>query len=142
MPAGNHVFYNAKVTVNGVDLSEDVRAIGGFPLTLAKVDSSGMGHLQNRAIPGVQDVGDISLSFKQNYTAAKVPATLMPLWTNRTIVSLVVRPDQDEAVGVENPQFTVDVFLSAYDPIAGSRGDLHMAPTTFAVAGALAVATA
>ena len=142
MPSGNHVFYNAKVSVNGVDLSDDVRAIGGFPLGIAKLDSSGMGDLQDRSIPGTQSIGDIAVSFKQNYTAAKVHATLMPLWTNRTIVAMVVQPDSDEPTGVENPEFTVNVFLSAYDPIAGSRGDLHMAPVAFAVAGTLAVATA
>lgn len=142
MPAGNHVFYNAKVTVNGVDLSDDVRAIGGFPLAIAKVDNSGMSNLQDRSIPGTKSVGDIGISFKQNYSATKVHATLFPLWTNRSIVALVVQADGDEPTGIENPEFTVNVFMSSYDPIAGSRGELHMAPVTFAVAGDLAVVTA
>lgn len=134
-----HVFYNASVTVNGVDLSAHVESLE-LPIALASLAAAGMGELQSYNMAGVQDVGDVKVTFYQDYAASKTYATLFTLWQNRTSVNLVVKADAG-ATAATNPQFTLSVFVKDMPIMSGSRGDRHMAPVTFSPAGALAVAT-
>lgn len=134
------MIYNASVVANGVDLSDHVESVSGLELGINGQMAAAMGELQDYDMPGTTTVSDPQITFYQDYAAAKVYATLFPLWQNRTTFNLVVKADAG-ANATTNPAWTVPVFISKEPLLQGKRGDRHMAPVTFKVAGAMTVAT-
>lgn len=135
-----HIFYNASIIINGVDLSDHVESVSGIELGINAQAAAAMGEVQDYDMPGTQNLGDPTITFYQDYAAAKVYATLITLFTNRTTFNLLVKADAG-ANAVTNPQWTIPVFLSKKPLLAGTRGARHMAPVTFKVAGLMTIAT-
>ena len=137
---GKHIFYDASLTVNGVDLSTRVERIE-IRASMAKHPGAAMGSLKSYSIPGTQDIEDITAEFFQDYDTAKVYATLVSAYEARTIFNLVAKASSG-ATSPTNPAWTIPVFVGAMPVMQGTRGDRHMAPVTFAVAGEYSIATA
>lgn len=135
-----HIFYNASVTVNGVDLSDHVEAVSGIDIGINNQAAAAMGEVQDYDMPGTQNLGDPMITFYQDYASSKVYATFIGLFTNRTTFNLVVKADAG-ANSATNPAWTIPCFVSKKPLMAGKRGDRHMAPVTLKVAGLMSIAT-
>jgi hypothetical protein len=129
-----HIFYDNSLVVNAVDLSDHVEDIS-LVATTNKQMASAMGDLNDYSMPGTLALSDITATFYQDYAASKVYATINAAWAARTTFNIVVKPTSG-AASATNPQWTIPVFVSSMPVMAGKRGDRHMAPVTFAVAGA------
>jgi hypothetical protein len=137
--SGKHMLYNVSAVVNGVDLSNRLEAIE-LPVSTRELMAAAMGEVQDYNFPGTLSVGDLKLTFYQDYAAAKVYNTFYAAWANRTIFNVLAKADAG-ANAVDNPQFTIPVFVKDMPLMGGTRGDRHMAPVTLSIAGVIAVAT-
>jgi hypothetical protein len=137
---GKHVLYDASITVNSVDLSIRVETVT-IIVGINKQNGAAMGDLQDYSIPGTLTVTDPSITFYQDYNTSQVYATLSALQQARTIFNVVGKASSG-ANAPTNPQFTIPCFVQEMPFISGTRGDRHMAPVKFAVAGLLAIAIA
>lgn len=134
-----HIFYNASVTVNSVDLSDHVEEVS-LVATTNKQFASAMSELNDYTMPGTLALSDITATFYQDYAASKVYITLYTAWAARTTFNVVLKADSG-ATAATNPSWTVPVYVASMPVMQGKRGDRHMAPVTLAVAGAHTVAT-
>lgn len=128
-----HVLVDASLTVNAVDLSDHVKTIS-YSDGINGVDAAAMSELQDYEMPGTIKVGDISVTFFQDYATSKVYATIHPLVAARTTFNIIVKPASGAAAAT-NPQFTIAVFVRSFSFVNGTRGDGHMSQVTFAPAG-------
>jgi hypothetical protein len=134
-----HILYNASFVINSVDLSDHHVDIS-FVVGLNDEDAAAMGEVQDYSMPGTQVVSPISVSCYQDFAAAKVYATLMPLYTARSTVNCLMKADAG-ANATTNPQFTVAVFVKTFPVISGSRGKRHITGVVLQPAGLMAIAT-
>lgn len=136
---GKHILYDVSLVVNGVDLSNRVERIE-MRLSTNKQVGSAMGDIQDYSIPGTLVVEDVTAEFYADFDTAKVYATLYAAWLARTNFDIVGKASSG-ANSSTNPAWTIPVFVQSMPVMQGSRGDRHMAPVTFATAGAYTVAT-
>lgn len=134
---GKHILYDVSLTVNSVDLSNRVERLE-IRLGTNKQVGAAMGDVQDYSIPGTLTIEDITAEFYQDYDTAKVYATLYAAWLARTNFNIVAKATSG-ASSSTNPQWTIPVFVAAMPVMGGTRGDRHMSPVTFAVAGAYSV---
>lgn len=136
---GKHILYDVSLTVNGVDLSNRVEKIE-LMVGINKQVGAAMGDLQDYSIPGTLTIDDVTAEFYADKTAANVYATLVAAWEARTIFNIVAK-ESSAATSTTNPAWTIPVFVGKMPVMAGTRGDRHMAPVSFAVAGTYSIAT-
>jgi hypothetical protein len=129
-----HILYDVSLTVNAVDLSDHVESIS-FIATTNKQAAAAMSEINDYSMPGTLALSDITCTFYQDYATSKVYITLQTAWAARTTFNIVAKPASGSA-SATNPQWTVPVFVASHPVMTGSRGQRHMAPVTFAVAGA------
>ncbi|MFC7380892.1 hypothetical protein [Sphaerisporangium rhizosphaerae] len=84
--------------------------------------------------------GTLGLTFKQDYAASNVDATMWPLFLTRTPQTFEVRADNG-AVGTSNPKYTGNVLIKEWKPITGSVGDVAEVEVSFPTSGAVSRAT-
>lgn len=133
MPAGVHVFSDAFVSINAVDLSDHVKSV---TLTYGAElqEDTAMGDDTKSNTSGLKD-WTIEVELYQDYTAAKVDATLFPL-VGGAAVALELRDDKSQAVAVDNPKFTGTGVVESYQPVGGSVGEIAMTKCTIRPGGA------
>lgn len=132
-----HKFYNAKVTIGGVDLSDHVKSVRVSQEAEA-LDITAMGDTTKKALGGLLS-WSIEIDFEQDYAASKVDATMAPLVG--ATAAIVVIPE-NAAVSATNPSYTGTGLLTSYQPIGGQVGEAHMTQAKFVSAGPLTRATA
>lgn len=137
---GKHVLYDVSLVVNSVDLSDHVEQVTFGEMGTNGQAAAAMGELQDYDMPGTLMISDPQVTFYHDFAAAKVYATLYAAWIARTVFNVVGKASSG-ANAVTNPAWTIPVFVGKAPMMTGKRGDRHMAPVTFKVAGALAVAT-
>lgn len=125
---GKFVLKDASVTVNAVDLSDHVTQVA-MDMPTDEVDLSAMGAENKVTGRGLSD-GSITVTFLQDFAAAKVDATLWPLSKQETPFTLVVKAF-DAAVSATNPSFTMSALLFNYAPISGSLGEAATSEVVF-----------
>lgn len=113
---------NAKVLVNGVDLSDHTKSV-----TVSddrdKKDVTAMGATANAYQKGLGDA-TISVGFLQDFAAGKVHATLQPLIGSTTPVAVEVRA-VNAARSATNPAFLLaSALMFNYSGLDGSVGDV------------------
>jgi hypothetical protein len=132
------VFTDASFTVDSVDLSTNVESVT-IGYSSDAVETTAMGSTARGYNPGLTD-STISVTFFQDYAATKVDATLFPL-VGAAAVTIVIKPTSD-AVGSENPSFTVSALLNDYSgPVDASVGDAAKASAMFQCTTAIVRAT-
>ena len=134
-----HSFYNLKLVVNSVDLSDHVESFS-LEVGLNKQAAAAMQDLQDYDMPGTQVVTEPTITFYQDYATSKVYQTLVALYTNRTTFNIIANADAG-ANAATNPAWTVPVFVLKMPVMTGKRGDRHMAPVSLGVAGLATIAT-
>lgn len=135
-----HVLWDVYITVNGTDLTNRVESATFMEVGTNVHDGAAMGELQDYSIPGTKTITDPVITFYQDFTASKTYALCYALWDAQTIFNLVGKASSS-ATDVTNPQWTIPVFVSKQPIMSGKRGERHMAPTTFRVAGTVTRAT-
>lgn len=134
-----HVFYNASVVVNAVDLSNRVESVEVIMQTNEQ-PAAAVSEIQDYNMPGTLMITNPKITFYQDYAAANVYATFYAAWAARTTFNLVCKNDAG-ATSATNPAWTIPVFVKEAPFLTGKRGERHMAPVTCSVAGAATVAT-
>lgn len=138
---GKHVLYDVSLTVNGVDLSDHVEQVAFGEMGTAGQMGAAMGEIQDYDMAGTLQISDPSVTFYQDFNTAKVYATIYAAWIARTNFNIVGKASSG-AASATNPAWTIPVFVGKAPMMTGKRGDRHMAPVTFKVAGALSIAVA
>lgn len=128
------VLKDALLIVNSVNLSDHVREIE-VDTGADDVDSTTMGASGKAREYGLRDE-KITVKWAQDYALANVDATLWPIYSGATKVSIEVRPTSG-ARSTTNPGYTGTVLLLDYNPLGGAVGALAEASTTFTVDGVL-----
>lgn len=137
-----YIIKDASVTINGVDLSDQVAEVT-VNTDVDDVDVSTMGTGVHEHLGGLGN-DSITVKFLQNFAAAKVNATLWPL--KATAVSqpefpIVVKPASG-SVSTANPSFsTQKAILLTYQPIQGAVGARSEVDVTFPSNELIAMAT-
>ncbi len=132
------VLTNAFVSINSVDLSAQVRQLTlNYEAQMQEEQAMGDDSIVN--IAGLKN-WSLDITFKQDYAAANVDATMFPL-VGAAAFPIILRPDAG-VVSATNPQFTGNGVLATYPPISGAIGDLVEPAVTIQSAGTLARAEA
>ena len=129
------VLYNAFVSINAVDVSAQVKSVS-LPFTIAQLDATTMGSDTTVHEPGLKGFS-MEVEFLNDYTVNEEDADLWALWTGRTKFAVELRPTAD-AVGTSNPSYEFTGFISAWNPVAGSVGDLAGGSMTISNSSTLA----
>ena len=123
---GSFAFTDAKVTVNGVDLSTYVRQ-ATINVSAAELDDTAMGDTFHSRVGGLKD-WSVNLEFNQDFAAAAVDVTLWPLLGTVTTVTVKAT---SAANSVTNPQYSGSVLVSQYNPFTNGVGDLATTSVTW-----------
>lgn len=130
-------FTDAKVTVNGVDLSTYVRQ-ATINVSAAELEDTAMGDTFRSRVGGLKD-WSVNLEFNQDFAAGAVDATLWPLLGTTTVVTVKATSAANSAT---NPQYSGSVLVSQYNPLTNGVGDLATTSVTWQGAGTLSRLTA
>lgn len=134
------VLTDAKVTINGVNLSDHIASITlnqsndvvettAFSSTAAKT-----------RVAGLAD-HSVTLEFHQDFAASSVEATINGTTSLvGTVTSIVVQPTSG-AVSATNPSYSFSALVSEWTSLNGSVGELSTASVTWPISGAITKAT-
>ena len=131
------VLTNAKVVVNGVDLSDHVDSVE-VQTNVDDVDITAMGASAHQHAPGLRNDA-ITVNFLQDFASGKVDATLFPLLGN-TGFTVSVLP-VNAATSTTNPAYFATCCLFTYSPLNGKVGERSDTSVTFQTTGLIAKAT-
>ena len=132
------VLTDASVTINAIDLSDHVESLT-INYGAETPDQTSMQDITRRRLPGLID-WTVDLTFRSDFAAASVDATLFPL-VGAAAITLIIKPTS-AAVGPTNPTFTGQVLVGTYNPLAGTVGDTSNSTTTLTGDGTLVRAEA
>ena len=127
------VFKNALMTVNSVDLSDHIESIT-INYGAETPDMTSMQDNTRRRLPGLID-WTVDVTFRQDFAAAKVDATLFPL-VGAVAFAIAIRPDAG-AISATNPEFQGNALLGTYNLLTGTVADTSNATVTFTGDGAV-----
>lgn len=136
---GIFVLRNAKVGIDGVDLSAHVREVE-VALSAAEVDITAMGNGGMQRLAGIRDDG-FTINFYSDFAASKVHATINPKFVAAGTVEVKVTANNG-TVGEGNPMFVGYCPVLTYSPIAGAVGDASMTSISLPANGTVTAATA
>lgn len=122
------VLYNAFVSINGVDLSDHVVSVD-LSYEAEMKDDTTMGDTTRSQVGSLLNWG-LNITFKQDYAASKVDATLFPLVGLAANSVPIILRKSTAAVGTTNPQFAAYGAVQNYKPLGGAVGDSHEAPVS------------
>jgi hypothetical protein len=131
-----YVLTDVSFVINGVDLSSYVRDIT-IDTQRADVDTTTMGATGMGHAMGLRDE-KVTVKWAQDHAAAKVDATLWPIYTAGTSVGATIKPT---SATVSNTTWSGSIALQAYQPISGAINVLSESQTAFVVDGVLTRAT-
>jgi hypothetical protein len=129
-----------QISLNGTDLTNSLHA-AELDIKANEVETTTFGTASTvyKSVVGGIVSGSVKLEFYQDFAAGSVDATIWPLIN--TIGTVVIKP-QGTAVSATNPSYTATVLINAYQPIAGSVGDLASFSVTWPTTGTVTRATA
>jgi hypothetical protein len=127
------VLTNAYLSINAVVLSDHVKSVT-LSYEAEMQDASAMSVTNRKYIAGLKN-WNLSVELEQDYAAGSVDISLFAL-VGAAAVAMILRPDA-AVKSATNPEFTGNVVLESYNPVAGTVGDLAMCTATFRPAGVL-----
>jgi hypothetical protein len=131
------VLTDAKVTVNGVNLSDHIASVS-LAMSTDVIETSAFNSTAAKTrVAGLQD-NSVTLEFHQDYATSNVEATIYPLLGNTT--TIVVSPTS--TVSATSPSYTFTALISEWTPLNGGVGELATASQTFPITGAITKAYA
>lgn len=125
------------ISVNGTDFSDHLAGVT-LDVAVATYDSTAFGMEWDEHVSGRKS-STVALNWHQDFGAASVDAILWPiLGSNATVVA---KPTSG-TVSPTNPSYTAVFTVTAYQPIAGSFGNLATFDTTWQANGTVTRGTA
>jgi hypothetical protein len=126
------VLTDAKVTVNGVNLSDHIASV-----SLSRSDdvietSAFSSTAAKTRVAGLQD-NSVTLEFHQDFATSNVEATIYPLLGSTT--TIVVSPTS--TVSATSPSYSFTALVSEWTPLNGGVGELATASVTWPISGAI-----
>jgi predicted secreted protein len=134
---GKFVWKTPDIVVNSQDLSDHVESLT-INYGAEIIDMTASGDATRSKLAGLKD-WSVNVTFKQDYAASSVDATLFDL-VGAASFTITMKPT-DSAVGATNPSFSGSALLESYTPIDGSVGAGATTTVTFQGTGTLARAT-
>lgn len=120
-----------------VDLSDHVQSVTLNTSADIQEDTA-MGTSYKTRLGGLLD-WSLDVTFKQDFAAAKVDATMFPILGK---AGTFTGKPTSAAVGATNPSYSGECILATYAPIGNSVGDLATVSVTFQGNGTLTRAVA
>lgn len=134
------VLKDASLVLDGVDLSNHVLSIA-VSRSKDAPQNTAMGDDDHTYLAdGLKDA-TLTVTFKQDFAAGSVDATLNSVYDDTATVVAVIKPTS-AAVSATNPSFTASVICTDYGPIDGGVGDVATTSATLKVSGAVTRAVA
>ncbi len=123
-----------------IDLSDHLETID-FNQIVEQLEATAMGATTKITKPGLLD-GSLKVKLYQDFANGKVDQTISPLLgIAGGTPAIEIRADNG-ARSVNNPAYTFNGSISAYNPIAGKVGDMQMCEVTIEFATAVTRLTA
>lgn len=123
---------DAMIIVNGVTLSDHGNSVD-VEDNRDQVDITAFGATMKQYAKGLGD-GGITIGFFQDFAASKVHATLQPLISSDTGVTVEVRPTS-AARSATNPAILMTGKLFTYKPLSGNIGEASTISAEFKNSG-------
>ena len=126
-----------KVTIGTAVVSSSIASVT-LDITADEVETTSFGSSYRTRIGGLRDAS-VSFDFHQDFGAGAVDALLFPLMG--TLVDVKIAPTSG-TVTATNPEYRFQALCTAYQPFAGSVGDLSTLSITWPVSGDIVRGTA
>jgi hypothetical protein len=134
------VLTDAKVTINGVNLSDHIASIT-LNESADVVETTAFSNTAKTRVAGLRD-NSVTLEFHQDFASSSVEATINGTSSLvGTVTSIVVQPTSS-AVGATNPTYSFSALVAEWTPLNGAVGELSTASVTWPISGAITKATA
>jgi hypothetical protein len=131
------VLTDAKVTINGVNLSDHISSVS-LSVSTEIIETTGFGSVAAKTrVAGLQD-NSVTLEFHQDFATSNVEATIYQLLGSNT--TIVVSPTS--TVSASSPSYSFSATVSEWTPLNGGVGELATASVTWPISGAITKATA
>jgi hypothetical protein len=128
MPEGKFVLKDAKIVVDGTDLSKRASQVA-IELPDDEVDLSTFGGDFKETGKGLSDAS-MTVTFFQDYAAGQVDEVLWPFKISDETFIIEVSPSS-KARSATNPTYKMTARLFNYTPISGSVGQASTTQVTF-----------
>ena len=126
------------VKIGGVDLSQWVASVN-LSTSVNEVPTTSFASGGNvERVGGLKD-NSLQISFMQDFAASAVEATIYPLIGSTA--AFVVNPSST-AASSSAPNYSGQVLVTSWSPVAGAVGELLTADVTWPITGAVSKATA
>lgn len=119
---------DAFVQINGVTLSDHANQVT-VEDNRAEVDITAFGATSKAITKGLGDA-KITVRMFQDFASGKTHATLQPLISSTTPITVEVRPTSG-ARSATNPAAMLSALLMSYNMLSGSMGEASMIEATF-----------
>lgn len=134
------VLTDAKVTINGVNLSDHIASIT-LNESADVVETTAFSNTAKTRVAGLRD-NSVTLEFHQDFGSSSVEQTINGTSSLvGTVTSIVVQPTSS-AVGTTNPTYSFSALVAEWTPLNGSVGELSTASVTWPISGAITKAVA
>jgi hypothetical protein len=134
------VLTDAKVTINGVNLSDHIASIT-INETNDVVETTAFSSTAAKTrVAGLKD-NSVTLEFHQDFAANNVEATINGASSLVGTVTAIVVTPTSSSVGATNPSYSFNALVSEWTPLNGAVGELSTASVTWPISGAITKAT-
>ena len=127
------------ISLNGSDISANC-ARAELALTAAEVDVTDFGSSGWTEVIGGLKSGTVSLDFHSDFGSGAVSALFQDLIGTIGTVTLIA--GNGTAASATTPQYSAEVLINSFTPVAGSVGDLSTFTVSFPTTGEVSYATA
>lgn len=134
------VLTDAKVTINGVNLSDHIASIT-INESADVVETTAFSNTAKTRVAGLRD-NSVTLEFHQDFASNNVEQTINGTSSLVGTVTAIVVTPTSSAVGATNPSYSFNALVSEWTPLNGSVGELSTASVTWPISGAITKATA
>lgn len=128
-----------QVSLNGSDISSSC-ARAELVINAAEVTTTDFGSAGWTEVIGGLKSGQVSLDFHSDFGSGAVSALFQDLVG--TIGTVVLVAANGTAASATTPEYTAEVLINSFTPIAGAVGDLSTFSVTFPTTGEVTYATA
>ena len=127
------------ISLNGTDISANC-ARAELVINAAEVDTTDFGSAGWTELIGGLKSGTVSLDFHQDFGSGAVSELFQDLVGTIGTVTLIA--GNGTAAGATTPEYTAEVLINSFTPVAGAVGDLSTFSVSFPTTGAVSYATA
>jgi hypothetical protein len=130
------VLTDAKVTINGVNLSDHIASVS-LSMSTDVIETSAFNSTAAKTrVAGLQD-NSVTLEFHQDFATSNVEATIYPLLGSTTTIAV----SPTSTVSATSPSYSFTALVSEWTPLNGGVGELATASVTWPISGAITKAT-